>query len=161
MRAADANAWPVADGGKLVGAIDHADPDRQVGRHGHDPRVTRVGDTMKHDAVFCYEDQDSAEAERKMAEHGLNHVPVVDREMRIVGIVSRADVGESGSVDHVEGSAPSADWKPGELHSVPSESAGKIPRGNAGDDSSPRDKKPEGEGEWFPFRAAVDPAETR
>src|SRR5687768_3939701 len=106
MRSVDANAWPVAEGGKLVGAIDHRDPDREAGRHGHDPQATRVGDTMRHEAVFCYEDQDAAEAERIMEEHNLNHLPVVDRQMRIVGIISRADVKQPEKAGAGQPSAP-------------------------------------------------------
>lgn len=92
MRSMEANAWPVVEGRKLVGAIEHADPDRQAGGHGHDPHTTTVGDTMTHTPLFCYEDQDASEAQRLMIERNLNHLPVVDREMRVVGILCRADV---------------------------------------------------------------------
>ena len=99
MRSAEANAWPVAEGRKLVGVIDCPDPDRKVGGRGHDPRTTRVGDTMTREILFCYEDQDAAEAQRIMTEQGLNHLPVVDREMRIVGIISRAEAVERAAAD--------------------------------------------------------------
>ena len=92
MRSMDANAWPVVEGRKLVGSIDHPDPDRQAGGHGHDPSTTTVGDSMTHSPLFCYEDQDASEAQRLMIERDLNHLTVVDREMRVVGILCRADV---------------------------------------------------------------------
>jgi CBS domain-containing protein len=92
MRSMEANAWPVVEGRKLVGTIDHSDPDRQAGGHGHDPHTTTVGEEMTHTPLFCYEDQDASEAQRLMMERNLNHLPVVDREMRVVGILSRADV---------------------------------------------------------------------
>jgi CBS domain-containing protein len=105
MRSADANCWPVAEDRKLIGAIDHPDPDRQAGGRGHDPNTTRVGDTMRHDAVYCFEDEDAGVAERKMEEHSLNHLPIVDREMRIVGIISRQEVKQD---------LPATEWRPGE-----------------------------------------------
>ena len=113
MRSVEANFWPVAEDRKLVGAIDHPDPDRKAGGHGHDPSTTRVGDTMRHDAPFCYEDEDTAAAKRKMEENNLNHLPVVDREMRIVGIISRGEA--KLSVDPVVREEPVSveDWKPG------------------------------------------------
>jgi CBS domain-containing protein len=92
MRSMEANAWPVVEGRKLVGTIDHPDPDHQASGHGHDPRTTTVGDTMTRTPFFCYEDQDASEAQRLMIDRNLNHLPVVDREMRVVGILCRADV---------------------------------------------------------------------
>jgi CBS domain-containing protein len=161
MRSVQANAWPVAEDRKLVGVIDQPNPDRAAGGKGHDPRTTRVGDTMRHDAVFCYEDQEASEADRLMGEHQLNHLPVVDREMRIVGIISRQDV-----KDQVEGNAeagkegqPDSDWKPG----------GGSPRPASGK-SQARTTETEGEGaargaedtdaERLPSRAPAD-AEAR
>ena len=107
MRAVDANAWPVAEDRKLVGVIDHPDPDRHAGGHGHDPSTTRVGDTMRHDADFCYTDQSAEDADRIMRERDINHLPVVDREMKIVGIISRDEVKSAEN-----------DWKPGEAHAA-------------------------------------------
>jgi IMP dehydrogenase len=95
MRSLEANSWPVAEGRKLVGVIDHPDPDHKAGGHGHDPRTTRVGDTMSRNFLYCYEDQEAEEAQRIMVEQKLNHLPVVDRELRIVGIISRRDLDEA------------------------------------------------------------------
>jgi CBS domain-containing protein len=113
MRAVEANVWPVAEDHKLVGAIDQ-DADRQAGGHGHDPNTTRVGETMRHDAAFCYEDEDAAEAQRKMEEQNLNHLPVVDREMRIVGIISRGELKSAGESVEDEPADAKSDWNPGD-----------------------------------------------
>ena len=94
MREHDAEAWPVATDRKLVGMIDEKNPDWKLGGRGHDPKESRVSEIMKRDVVFCYEDEDCAEARRKMDEHGMNFLPVVDREMKIVGIFTREEVAE-------------------------------------------------------------------
>ena len=111
MRLLEANAWPVVEGRKLVGSIDHPDPDRQASGHGHDPHTATVGDTMTRDALFCYEDQDVSEAKRLMIERNLNHLPVVDREMRMVGILCRADVVQA--TESTEKSAPPSEYPEG------------------------------------------------
>ena len=114
MRSVEANVWPVAEDRKLVGAIDHPDPDRQAGGRGHDPNTTRVGETMRQDAAFCYEDEDAAEAQRKMEEQNLNHLPVVDREMRIVGIISRGELKPALEPAETEPGEAKDDWNPGD-----------------------------------------------
>lgn len=92
MRENDAELWPVTEDRKLVGVVDQPNPDCQLGRHGHDPEAWVVGQIMKPDAVFCYEDQTREEARQLMDQNHLRHLPVVDRQMRIVGIFSRDEL---------------------------------------------------------------------
>ncbi len=92
MRENNAGIWPVTEGHKLVGMIDEKNPDWNTSGHGHDPQASRVGAIMKRNVVFCYEDEDCATARRKMDAHGLQVLPVVDREMRIVGLFTREDL---------------------------------------------------------------------
>ena len=92
MREHDANAWPVAEDRKLVGAVDEKNPDWKIGGRGHDPKSWQVGQIMNREVVFCYEDEDCAHAEEVMRQRGLLHLPVVDRQMRIVGIFSRQEI---------------------------------------------------------------------
>ncbi|MDB6003501.1 MAG: hypothetical protein JWR15_488 [Prosthecobacter sp.] len=92
MRDHEAGKWPVAKDHKLIGMIDQENPDWEIGGHGHDPKAWKVGQIMTHDTVFCYEDEDCAKAEQLMEESGLSYLPVVDRQMHIVGIFSRAEI---------------------------------------------------------------------
>jgi CBS domain-containing protein len=94
MREHDAGVWPVAEDRKLVGMIDEKNPDWKMGGQGHDPKSSRVGDIMKRDVIFCYEDEDCTEARRKMDAHNLHVLPVVDRESRIVGLFTREEICE-------------------------------------------------------------------
>lgn len=80
--------FPVAKGDKLVGRTNDLNPERSAARFGHDPESTTLGETGLSEAIYCYEDQSSDEAKKIMLENGLEHMPVVDRELRIVGIVS-------------------------------------------------------------------------
>ena len=69
-------------------------PGLAASSYGHDPKAIRISETMNRDIVFCYEDDDCAGALRKMEERKLSHLPVVNREMRIVG------VGGAGGLEH-------------------------------------------------------------
>ena len=92
MVALDTNILPVSEDGRLVGLADEPNPGLDASSHGHDPKTTRISETMNRDIVFCQEDDDCADAMRKMEERGLSHLPVVDREMRMVALVAREDL---------------------------------------------------------------------
>lgn len=92
MRQHDATIWPVAEDRKLIGVVDKQNPDWEIGGHGHDPKEAHVGQIMNRQVVFCYEDEDCAHARGLMEEHDLSYLPVVDREMRIVGIFSLEEI---------------------------------------------------------------------
>lgn len=92
LRALDADCLPVTDGNRLVGVVTERHPDRSAGGQGHDPKTERVADFMSRDLIFCYEDQDRKEALQMMTERQLKYLPIVDRDMRIVGIVTKEDL---------------------------------------------------------------------
>ncbi len=92
MREQDSPTWPVVQDRKLVGTVDGKNPDWALGGQGHDPESWQVGSIMNREAVFCYEDEDCTHAEKIMNEHGLSYLPVVDRQMRIVGIFSKEEI---------------------------------------------------------------------
>jgi len=97
MRDEGAEALPVTEGRRLVGVVDQTNPDRRAAGFGHDPRTTSVSDIMSSDVAYCLESDDCAGALRRMNDRNLDRLPVVDREMRIVGIVTRADLMERAS----------------------------------------------------------------
>lgn len=86
------NMLPVSEGGVLLAIADKSNPGRDASTYGHDPKTTKISDTMNRDVVFCYEDDECAGALRKMEERNLSHLPVVDREMRIIALVAREDL---------------------------------------------------------------------
>jgi len=92
MRAHDAGVWPVAEDRKLVGMIDEKNPDWQISGRGHDPKSWQVSQIMSRQIFFCYEDEDCSTAQKMMEDHGLGYLPVVDRQMKIVGIFSREEI---------------------------------------------------------------------
>lgn len=93
MREHAASTWPVVEEDRrLVGVVDRENPDWEIGGRGHDPKASLVGQIMNRQVVFCYEDEDCARARTLMEDHELSYLPVVDREMRIVGIFSLEEI---------------------------------------------------------------------
>jgi len=97
LRSLDADALPVAEDRRLVGMVTERNPDRRAAGHGHDPQVERVGSCMSRELIYCYEDQDRETAAKILRERGLKYLPIVDREMRIVGIVTEKDLASTES----------------------------------------------------------------
>ena len=95
MRSLKTDSLPVADDQHLVGRVMDRNADRKAAGQGHDPQTERVGACMSHELIFCYEDQHRAEAELLMKEKHLKYLPIVDRDMRIVGIVTQEDLAAS------------------------------------------------------------------
>jgi CBS domain-containing protein len=76
----------------LVGIVTDRDLVLKVIAEGLDPQTTRVGDVMSKKLVTCRADDDVDVAMKAMAQFQLRRIPVVEDNMRLVGIISQADV---------------------------------------------------------------------
>ena len=76
----------------LVGIVTDRDLALKVVGEGLDPRDTRVEDVMTHKLVTCRADDDVEQAMSAMAQYQLRRIPVVADGMKLVGIISQADV---------------------------------------------------------------------
>ena len=76
----------------LVGIVTDRDLVLKVIAEGHDPKTTKVGDAMSKKLVTCRADDDVEIAMQAMAQFQLRRIPVVEDNMRLVGIISQADV---------------------------------------------------------------------
>ncbi len=92
MRSAGTNRLPVALGDHLVGAMEGKYPERSAAGFGHDPKTSLVREIMVKKAYYCVENQSSDQAREVMREHHLDYLPVVDGNMRVLGIVSLKDL---------------------------------------------------------------------
>jgi CBS domain-containing protein len=92
MRSLDVGALPVCDGDRLIGMLTDRDLAIRAVAEGCDPETTTAEETMSPGIIYCFEDQDSAEAERLMRESQVRRLPVVDHDKRLVGIVSLGDL---------------------------------------------------------------------
>ncbi len=87
----------MAKGKRLVGRLDDPNPDRALARFGHDPESTSVSELSIGDAIYCYEDQSPEEVRKIMIDQDMKHMPVVDRELRILGIVTLQSLEAAGA----------------------------------------------------------------
>lgn len=87
----DAGALPVGKDDRLVGMVTDRDiAVRAVARgKGID---TRVSEVMTADIKYCFEDDDIEQVARTMGEQQVRRLPVMNREKRLVGILSLGDI---------------------------------------------------------------------
>jgi CBS domain-containing protein len=90
----DAGALPVGENDRLVGMI--TDRDIAVRAVAEDkPPSTKVRDVMSCEVLYCYDDQDLDEVAINMGDEQVRRMPVVNRDKRLVGIVSLGDLAQT------------------------------------------------------------------
>lgn len=93
MKELDVGMVPVcADNDKVVGTLTDRDITIRATAEGLDPKTARVRDVMTEDVVWLFEDQDVEEAARLMRERQIRRLLVMNRDKRLVGIVSLGDL---------------------------------------------------------------------
>lgn len=90
MRNQDAGALPVGDDDRLVGMV--TDRDIAVRAVAAERFDASVSDVLSEDVYYCFEDEELERAANLMAEHQVRRLPVVNRDERLVGIVSLGDL---------------------------------------------------------------------
>ena len=92
MRELDVGSLPVCDNDRLAGMITDRDITVRAVADGKDPRTTTVREAMSEDLVFGFEDQDIDDAARVMEQRKIRRLVVLNRDKRMVGIVSLGDL---------------------------------------------------------------------
>ena len=91
MAKIDAGSLPVGENDRLVGMITDRDIAIRAVAQGKAP-TTKVRDIMSEEVLYCYDDQDLDEVAKNMSEMKIRRLPVVNREKRLVGIISLGDL---------------------------------------------------------------------
>lgn len=97
MRELDVGVLPVSDRGQLAGIVTDRDMVVRGMADGGDPNQTRVRDVMSGGIEFVYADQEVEEAAHLMESRQIRRLPVLDRDQRLVGIVSLGDIATSSN----------------------------------------------------------------
>lgn len=92
MRQMDIGILPVAEDGRLVGALTDRDIAVRAVAAGADPKATPAREIMSRNVVSCYEDQDAREVARVMERNKVRRVVVVNRDNVAVGLISVDDL---------------------------------------------------------------------
>ena len=90
---------------KLAGMITDRDITVRATAECCEPRSTTVGQVMTPGVVYCFDDQPVDEVARLMEKHQVRRLPVIDREQRLVGIVSLGDLAVKNQDDRLSGEA--------------------------------------------------------
>ncbi|QEN85269.1 CBS domain-containing protein [Labrys sp. KNU-23] len=115
MLGLDIGMIPVADGDQLVGMIT----DRDIAVRGVAAGLgvdTLVRDVMTADVKYCFDDDEIEDVLDNLGEIQLRRLPVVNRDKRLVGIVSLSDLARSKAPDKA-GIALGEIARPGGEHS--------------------------------------------
>ncbi len=92
MAEIDAGSLPVGENDRLVGMLT----DRDIAIRGVAKKCspdTKVRDLMTTDVKYCFEDETIEHVAENMGDVQVRRLPVVNREKRLVGIVSIGDIG--------------------------------------------------------------------
>ena len=92
MKVLDVGPLPVCDGDRLVGIVTDRDIIVRSVAEGQDCWEGKVRDAMSTDITYCFEDDDVAIAARVMKEKQFRRLLVLNRDKRLVGIVSLGDL---------------------------------------------------------------------
>jgi len=95
MAEIDAGAMPVGDNDRLVGMITDRDIAIRAVAEGKGPD-TPVREVMSTETVlYCYEDEELDHVAKNMSEQQVRRLPVVNRDKRLVGIVSLGNIAQA------------------------------------------------------------------
>ncbi len=104
MKDLDVGPLPVCDNDRLAGMLTDRDIVVRCIAEGRDPRSTTVRDAMTEGVCYCFEDDDVEDAARQMREKQIRRLVVLNRDRRLVGVVSLGDLAvEAGGVSDIAG----------------------------------------------------------
>jgi len=92
MRERDIGAVMVVDGNKLVGIFTERDCLHKVSSVGDDPREVLVSEVMTRQVRCVTPDMEVSEGLALMTDRHFRHLPVLDEQRNIIGIVSIGDL---------------------------------------------------------------------
>jgi len=85
-------ALPVEKDDRLIGMLTDRDIVVRVVAAGHDPAKTKVEEVVSPQLKYCFEDEDIEHVRQNMQELRVRRLPVVNRDKRLVGIISLDDI---------------------------------------------------------------------
>ena len=98
MAEIDAGSLPVQEDDRLVGMITDRDIAVRAVAEGKSPD-TPVRDVMTREVLYCFDDQEVKEIARNMGDVKVRRLPVVNRDKRLVGIISVGDLAQNKELE--------------------------------------------------------------
>ena len=92
MRDKNIGCLPVGENDRLIGMITDRDIACRAVADARDPVSTKARDVMTKGIAFCFDDQTDEDAAEMMEGKKIHHLPVLNREKRLVGVLSLGDL---------------------------------------------------------------------
>jgi CBS domain-containing protein len=100
MRQHDVGSIPIGENDKLVGMVTDRDiVCKGLATDGFDPRRATARDVMTEGIHCCREDDDLAKAIRHMESLKIRRLPVINKNKRMVGMLSLGDISTTATTD--------------------------------------------------------------
>jgi CBS domain-containing protein len=99
MAEIDSGIMPVGEKDRLVGIVTDRDIVLRAVAKGKTPGKSTARDVMSPDIKYCYEDETLEDAARNMSTLQVKRLPILNREKRLVGIVSLGDLAMEPEAD--------------------------------------------------------------
>lgn len=115
MQRIDAGFLPVGENDRLVGMLTDRDIALRGIGAGKGPDAT-VGETMTEDVCYCFDDEEVETVAQSMGEQQVRRLPVVNRDKRLVGVISIGDLATRQAAP-AAGAALEEIARPSDLHS--------------------------------------------
>lgn len=92
----DIGALPVGENDRLTGMITDRDISIRATAKGLNPQSTTVKQVMTPHCLYCFENDSVEDAARNMGKNQIRRLPVMNKDKRLVGIVSLGDLSCKG-----------------------------------------------------------------
>jgi CBS domain-containing protein len=96
MRDGDIGSTPVIENDRLVGMVTDRDIVVRVVAEGIPTQTATARDAMSPGILYCFDDESVDEVLEKMGDQQIRRLPVVNRDKRLVGVVSLGDLSLTG-----------------------------------------------------------------
>jgi predicted transcriptional regulator len=97
MRKSDIGAVPVGENDKLVGMVTDRDICCKGVANGHDIDMLTARDVMSVGIAYCRDSDDVEDAAELMERRRIRRLPVIDKNKRMVGMLSLGDISHSAT----------------------------------------------------------------
>jgi len=101
MRDLDSGALPVGENDRLIGMVTDRDIAVNSTAEGHDASSTQARDIMHPRVVYCFDDQEPAEAAETRKKHKIRCTVAVNRDKRLAGICWLGDLVSEGEAKDI------------------------------------------------------------
>jgi CBS domain-containing protein len=98
----EVGALMVMDRGNLVGVLSERDYTRKIALQGRSSKDTRVAEIMTRDVLYVNPQTTTHQCMALMSEKRIRHLPVIEKDGTVLGMISIRDILDDIIADHEE-----------------------------------------------------------